>query len=143
VVIEELEMGLHPKAISATLALVLELLSRGYRVCLSTHSPHVLDVVWGLQFLKANGGRPQEVLDIFDLKANTSTRKLAQAALDATFKVYSFRRGGPVQDISGLDPTSESKEEAGWGGLSEFSGHVGDVVAKVARRAEAENRHNS
>jgi len=43
-----------------------------------------------------------------------------------------------VEDISGLDPTSESKEEAGWGGLTEFSGRVGDVVAKVARRADTE-----
>jgi len=137
VVIEELEMGLHPKAISATLALVLELLSRGYRVCISTHSPHVLDVVWGLSFLKANGGTLRDVLEIFGLRANVSTQKLAQAALDATFKVHSFRRGSPVQDISGLDPSSASKEEAGWGGLSEFSGHVGDVVAKVARRAES------
>ncbi|UQA55529.1 AAA family ATPase [Polyangium aurulentum] len=138
VVIEELEMGLHPKAISATLALVLELLSRGYRVCLSTHSPHVLDVVWGLQFLKANGGEPGEVLEILGLSVNPSTKKLAKAALDKTFKVHSFRRGAPVEDISGLDPTSESKEEAGWGGLTEFSGRVGDVVAKVARRAENE-----
>ncbi len=136
VVIEELEMGLHPKAISATLALVLELLSRGYRVCLSTHSPHVLDVVWGLQFLKANGGKPKEVLEILGLKSTPSTNKLAEAALEKTFKVHSFRRGLPVEDISGLDPSSASKEEAGWGGLTEFSGRVGDVVAKVARRAE-------
>jgi hypothetical protein len=141
VVIEELEMGLHPKAISATLALVLELLSRGYRVCLSTHSPHVLDVVWGLQFLKANGGKPQEVLDILGIKPNAGTNKLAKAALDKTFTVHSFRRNAPVEDISGLDPASESREEAGWGGLTEFSGRVGDVVAKVARRAD--NERNS
>lgn len=138
VVIEEPEMGLHPKAISATLALVLELLSRGYRVCLSTHSPHVLDVVWGLQFLKANGGKPKEVLDILGIASSTGMNKLAKSALEKMFKVYSFRRGAPVEDISGLDPTSESKEEAGWGGLTEFSGRVGDVVAKVARRADNE-----
>lgn len=136
VVIEEPEMGLHPKAISALFALVLELLRRGYRVCLSTHSPHVLDVVWGLQFLKSNGGELQDVHDIFGLRWDTSTIALGQAALRATYKVYSFRRGLPAQDISGLDPTSSSREEAGWGGLSEFSGHVGDVVARVARRAE-------
>lgn len=135
VVIEELEMGLHPKAISAALALVFELLSRGYRVCLSTHSPHVLDVVWGLQFLKANGGTQKEVLDILGIKPSTSTHKLAESALGKTFKVHSFRRNARVEDISGLDPMSESKEEAGWGGLTEFSGRVGDVVAKVARRA--------
>jgi hypothetical protein len=44
VVIEEPEAGLHPNAISAVLLLILDLLARGYRVCLSTHSPHVLMV---------------------------------------------------------------------------------------------------
>jgi len=134
VIIEELEMGLHPKAISATLSLVLELMSRGYRVCLSTHSPHVLDVVWGLRFLQDNGGTPKDVLEMLGMKSATSTRKLAEAALGKTLKVYSFHRGAEVVDISGLDPSAESKEEAGWGGLTEFSGRVGAVVAKVARR---------
>ncbi|AKT39529.1 AAA family ATPase [Chondromyces crocatus] len=138
VIIEEPEMGLHPRAISATLALVLELLSRDYRVCLSTHSPHVLDVVWGLQFLQAHGGKPDDVLEIFGMKPNATTREFARAALAKTYKVHSFRRGAPVEDISSLDPSSDSREEAGWGGLTEFSGRVGDVVAKVARRAESE-----
>jgi hypothetical protein len=31
------------------LLLLLELLARGYRVCISAHSPHVLDVVWALK----------------------------------------------------------------------------------------------
>ncbi|MEW6755646.1 MAG: AAA family ATPase, partial [Candidatus Latescibacterota bacterium] len=44
VVVEEPEMGLHPEAISVVMLVVLELLWRGYRVVLSTHSPHVLDV---------------------------------------------------------------------------------------------------
>ena len=63
---------------------------------------------------------------------------LARLALTKIFKVYSFRRGAPVEDISGLDPMSESTEEAGWGGLTEFSGRVGAVIAKVARRADNE-----
>jgi hypothetical protein len=36
VVLEELEMGLHPRAISVLLLMVLELVARGYRVCLSS-----------------------------------------------------------------------------------------------------------
>ena len=39
VMIEELEMGLHPKAIAAVFFIVLDLLWHGYKVCLSTHSP--------------------------------------------------------------------------------------------------------
>lgn len=136
VVIEELEMGLHPKAITATLALVLELLKRDYRVCLSTHSPHVLDVVWALQFLKNNGGTPDDVLEIFGLDRAKSMRELAGAALKKTISVQFFQRNGNVRDISGLDPGSDSPEENGWGGLTEFSSHVGDIVSKVARRAQ-------
>jgi hypothetical protein len=65
VVIEELEMGLHPQAISVVLLLVLELLSRGYRVCLSTHSPHVLDVVWAMRMLRENEADPVKLLEVF------------------------------------------------------------------------------
>ncbi len=44
VVVEEPEMGLHPQAIAVFMLLVLDMLWRGYRVVLSTHSPLVLDV---------------------------------------------------------------------------------------------------
>ncbi|HJU40941.1 MAG TPA: AAA family ATPase [Tahibacter sp.] len=137
VVIEELEMGLHPHAISSVMALILELMSRNYRVCLSTHSPHVLDVVWALQFLKANGGTARDVLDIFGLKTGGSMKELAERALDKELKVHYFQRNGSVLDISNLDPSADSSEENGWGGLTEFSGRVGDIVSRVARRAQA------
>jgi len=74
VVIEELEMGLHPQAISVTMLMVLELLWRGYRVCLST---------------------------------------------------------GYAHDISRLDPGSDDTIESGWGGITEFSGRVADVVSQA------------
>jgi hypothetical protein len=136
VVIEELEMGLHPNAISTTMALVLELISRGYRVCLSTHSPHVLDVVWALQFLKKNGGEIADILEMFDLASNPGTKEIAQAALKKDYKVHFFARDGKVRDISGLDPGSEDSLEAGWGGLSEFSGRVSSIVSRVAARQD-------
>lgn len=51
VVIEEPAMGFHPQAIAATIAatiaLVLEVLRRRYRLVLSTHATLVFDVVWG------------------------------------------------------------------------------------------------
>ncbi|HPC84392.1 MAG TPA: AAA family ATPase [Thermoanaerobaculaceae bacterium] len=135
VVIEEPEMGLHPKAISVVMLLVLELLHRGYRVCLSTHSPHVLDVVWALQVMKGQGGSDKEVFDLFSVKATPPTRKLATDVLAKRYAVYYFQRDGKVADISQLDPGSERAAEAGWGGLSEFSGNVGDIVARVVARA--------
>jgi hypothetical protein len=135
VVIEEMEMGLHPNAISTVLVLILDLLSRGYKVCLSTHSPHVLDVVWALQFIKKNGGDHKDVSNIFNLSTN-GTFPLTSAALQKELNVYYFGRDGEVRDISNLDPGSDSTAESGWGGLTEFSSHIGDIVAKVARRAE-------
>lgn len=136
VVIEELEMGLHPNAISAVLSLVMELLSRKYKVCLSTHSPHVLDVVWALQFMKEHQGNARDVLDLFELKSNPTSKQMATNVLSKIYKVYFFERGGAVKDISRLDPGAEDSAESGWGGLSGFSGHVADVVSKVANRHE-------
>lgn len=137
VVIEEPEMGLHPKAISAFMVLVLELLRRGYRVCLSTHSPHVLDVVWALQTLKSHGGTDKDVLSLLGLPSDKVTKALASSALDKSITVQYFKPGvGPV-DISSLDPGSAESDVAGWGGLTEFTANVGDVVAEVVARSEA------
>jgi hypothetical protein len=137
-VIEELEMGLHPQAISVCLTLVLELLSRGYRVCFSTHSPHVLDLVWALNFLKKNDGTAKDVRDIFNLAAGAAASKITDAALQSDYKVYYFTRSGLVKDISALDPGASDIEEAVWGGLTEFSGRVSEIVARVAARRDVE-----
>ena len=138
VVIEEPEMGLHPNGLSAVLNLVLELLLRGYRVSLSTHSPHVLDVVWALRFFQGHGGGFRDVLKLLRLGSTPRTRELAESALKSVLRVYYFPRSGPVRDISDLDPGSEDCEESGWGGLTEFSGQVGDIVAEVAARNRAD-----
>jgi hypothetical protein len=132
VVIEELEMGLHPQAISVVLLLVLELLSRGYRVCLSTHSPHVLDVVWAMRTLRAQAADPAKLLDVFDVEATPSMKKMAEKALAKETRVYYFDRdSGQTHEISNLDPGAADTAEAGWGGLTAFSGRVQDVVASV------------
>jgi hypothetical protein len=136
VVIEELEMGLHPNAISVVMLLVLELLHRGYKVCTSTHSPHVLDVVWALQVMKLNQASEQDVRDLFSLRANPPTKALAKSALGEEYRVFFFKRDGTAADISNLDPGAEDSAESGWGGLSEFSGNVGDIVARVVSRME-------
>jgi len=132
VVIEEPEAGLHPNAISAVLLLILDLLARGYRVCLSTHSPHVLDVVWALRVIREHRAASSRILDLFNTPKTPPMKKIADGILQKTARVYYFDRDtGCTRDISGLDPGSEEASEAGWGGLSEFSGHVADVVAKV------------
>jgi hypothetical protein len=137
VVIEELEMGLHPQAISAVLLLVLELLSRGYRVCLSTHSPHVLDVIWAMRTLQEHAGHPAKLLEAFDVEHTQSMRTLAERVSQKEARVYYFdRTSGIVHDISSLDPGAAAPDIAGWGGLTEFSGRVQDVVASVMSAQE-------
>ena len=135
VVIEELEMGLHPCAISVVLLLVMELLWRGYRVCLSTHSPHVLDVVWALRTIRQHRAASVKLLDVFDVRKTDPMKRVAAAALRKEAKVYYFDREGCTRDISELDPGSDDASEAGWGGLGEFSGRVADVVASVVNGA--------
>lgn len=134
VIMEELEMGLHPNAISVVLLLVLELLWRGYRVCLSTHSPHVLDVLWAIRVIQQQYADPTRLLEVFDVRKNESMKEVAQAAIEKKVKVYYFDRAGKAQDISNLDPGSENRLEAGWGGLSEFSGRVNEIVADIVNK---------
>jgi AAA domain, putative AbiEii toxin, Type IV TA system len=137
-VLEEPEMGLHPRAILAVMLLVLELLGRGYKVVLSTHHPLVLDVVWALLRIKERASprrAPTRVLEMFQMEEAGGLRALAAAALKKEYRVVSFgfRGNGRVvsTDISNLDPASRTEQEAGWGGLAEFSGHISDVVARV------------
>lgn len=137
VVVEEPEMGLHPRAISVVLLLVLELLARGYRVCLSTHSPHVLDLVWALGVLQKHQAKPERLLDLFDVAATPSLKRMATQLMQKRAKVYFFdRETGGVRDISSLDPGASDTAVADWGGLSEFSSRVGDVVARVINETE-------
>lgn len=136
VVIEELEMGLHPSAISVVLLLVMELLWRGYRVCLSTHSPHVLDVVWALKAIQQNEADSNYLLDVFEVRKTDPMKVVAAEAFRKTAQVYYFDPDGHTRDISNLDPGSDNALEAGWGGLSEFSGRVNEVVARVSNNRQ-------
>jgi len=139
VVIEEPEMGLHPKAIVAFMLLVLDLLWRGYRVVLSTHSALVLDVVWAMRTLQGIHAPWQTVADAFGIENRQAVIKVAKAVLEKTYRTYLLSHGadGRVSssDISGLDPSSETEGEAGWGGLTGFSSRIGDVVAAAVNKA--------
>ena len=131
VIIEELEMGLHPRAISAVLLIILELMTRGYKVCLSTHSPQVLELVWAMETMRKTKGRADALLDLFGAKHSKPLRDMAETAMTKTSKVYYFDPTGPVQDITQLDPTSSAAQEASWGGLMEFSARANEAVAQA------------
>ena len=132
-------MGLHPAGFGAVFNLVMELRLRGYRVCISAHSPHILDMVCALRFIQENGEDGEDIEDVvklLDLHPTVKTRSLASAALGSQFRTYHFRRDGVVDDISKLDPGSDNPSEGGWGGLTEFTGRAGDIVAEVANRTQ-------
>jgi energy-coupling factor transporter ATP-binding protein EcfA2 len=135
VVVEEPEMGLHPRAISVFMLLVLDLLWRGYRVVLSTHSPDVLTAVWMLERMQANNALAEHVCEAFNAPKSKSLQTVAEEALRKSYRVYllAFANNGKVEstDISKLDPDSEDENEANWGGLTQFSSHYGDVLRKV------------
>lgn len=137
VVMEEVEMGLHPDAITVVLMAVVELLARGYKVCLSTHSPHVLDLVWAMRYFQAYGGEDKDVLKLFKLPSNDPLKRMANEALKKDYRVYFFKRDGYVKDISALDPMDDDPEISGWGGLTGASSHVSSVVSEVAGRFHA------
>jgi AAA domain, putative AbiEii toxin, Type IV TA system len=137
VVLEELEMGLHPRAIAVVLLLVFELVARGYRVCLSTHSPQVLEAVWALKHLKANGAGADAFLEIFDAANTQAMQKMANTVMEKTMAVFYFNREtGKTSDISELDPSAEEEGLSGWGGLSEFSGRANRAVARAAANGQ-------
>lgn len=137
VVLEELEMGLHPRAIAVVLLLVFELVARGYRVCLSTHSLQVLEAVWALKHLKANGAGADAFLEIFDAANTQAMQKMANTVMEKTMAVFYFNREtGKTSDISELDPSAEEEGLSGWGGLSEFSGRANRAVARAAANGQ-------
>lgn len=141
VVVEELEMGLHPRAIAVVVLMLFDLVERGYRVCVSTHSPQVLDAIWALRHLKANGASPEALLRVFDAPVTPPMMKLAKGVMKKTARVYYFdRETGNTQEISNLDPASDEAGESGWGGLSEFTGRANEAVARAVANADRKGR---
>ena len=140
VIIEEPEMGLHPRAITVVLLLVLELLWRGYRVVMTTHSPHVLTAIWMLRRLAEHQARWQLVCEAFGTTASQQMRSVAEAALAKDYAVHAlaFGEDGRVRskDISSLDPDDEDDDISGWGGLTAFSSQFGSVVRKAVNESE-------
>jgi predicted ATP-dependent endonuclease of OLD family len=136
VIIEESEMGLHPKAISSLVLVFLELLHRGYKVILSTHSPIVLDVIWAIGIIQKHHADPTLLMKLFELPKAPGIEELCHDIVkNKKFKSYYFDKDSngkvKVKDISSLDPGAEDERIAGWGGLTAFSGKASEVVAKA------------
>lgn len=135
-VIEELEMGLHPRAINVVLLMILELVSRGYKVCLSTHSPQVLETIWAIKQLRDSGAAWQNYLELFDARGMQNLHSVIDDALEKQIKVYYFdATSRTAKDISELE-LEDHAESGSWGGLIEFSGRANSVVASATANAD-------
>ena len=135
VVIEEPEMGLHPQAISALLLLFLELLRRGYKVIVSTHSSQILELIWAIQLIAKSRSAQKRLRQLLDLGSNAYSLDLTKSTLDGKmFNTYYFSRQDGVvnvKDISKLDPEDPDEAISDWGGLTLFSTKSADVVTEA------------
>lgn len=147
VVIEEPEMGLHPNAINAVLMLAFELSKRGYKVVISTHSPHILEIAWMLRTLSSvHAGtsatqKGRALGKAFGQTSASASANLFSKIVDKKVAIYALGFGVSgkyfCKDISTLDAESEDPDIAGWGGLTASSsrvmGAVADFVAQGVR----------
>ena len=135
VVIEELEMGLHPQAILSVLLICLELIQRGYRLIVSTHSPVLLEAAWAIRSLQEENADIHYLNQLFQLKSSPAIDKIFENILkNKEIKTYYFDRqpeGVMVRDISSLDPMSADASVANWGGLTSFSSQASEVISQV------------
>ena len=140
VIIEEPEMGLHPQAISALLLIFLELLRRGYKVIVSTHSAQILELIWAIRFIAKSSSAPTRLRQLLDLNANAYSKDLSETILnEKTFKTYYFSRQDgvvSVKDISTLDAEDPDEAVSDWGGLTLFSTKSADVVTRAVSESE-------
>ena len=135
ITIEEPEMGLHPGAILGVMLLIFELLGRGYKITISTHSNTILELIWGINEIKNNRSKENDKEKNFLNLFNIETKKrdmisFANKILSKKFKTYFFNitdSGVETKDITSLNLEDESY----WGGITEFSGKVADIVGQI------------
>ena len=134
VIIEEPEMGLHPRAIISVLLQILELLQDGYQVILSTHSPMFLEFAWAFNLLRKVSTKYKALNELFEVPENSSISTMLTGIFEKTINTYYFKRtktGKVVSvNISSLDAGSSNSIIAEWGGLSSFASKASEVVSK-------------
>lgn len=134
VVIEEPELGLHPRAIIEFMLTVLKIMQTGTKVIISTHSSTPLDFVWTIKHLKEKGAKPSELAKMFDFKIKDKT--VFDNLFEKTFKTYYFAPDKKTKkvytkDISSLDVYSEDEDIATWGGMSLSADRAGSIVSRL------------
>ena len=143
IIIEEPEMGLHPKAIQSVIIQILEFINSGYKVIVSTHSAVLLEFAWAYNNIKNLPAkiRPIALCELFDISSNSDDiNKIFEGVTDKKTKTYYFSHignGVKTFDISSLDVASDNMDESEWGGLSQFASRASDIVSKYMMKYEA------
>ena len=136
VIIEEPEMGLHPRAIQSVLLEIIELMQSGYKVIISTHSTTFLEFVWAFNQIQSLGEElfKKALCELFDIRVNTSAAGLLDGLQKKSIKVHYAApkkdKGVVFTDISTLDAFSDDVDISEWGGLSSFAGKSSEIVSR-------------
>lgn len=135
VIIEEPEMGLHPRAIETVILQIIELLQAGYQVIVSTHSTTLLEFAWVFESLKKISSEDfkSALCDLFEVSPQSTVASLFDSLAEKEIKSFFFsnQQHGGVEstDITSLDVSSREQMVAEWGGLSSFATRASDVVS--------------
>jgi hypothetical protein len=137
VIVEEPEMGLHPRAILSVLLEVIELMQNGYRLVVSTHSTTFLEFVWAFNNLKSLPLTKfkKAMCELFEVSTDSSVASLFGKVRNSNIRTYYANnanaqgRAGYV-DVSSLDAFDDNAFVAEWGGLTTFAGRASDIVGK-------------
>ncbi len=136
VIIEEPEMGLHPRAIETVIIEIIELMAQGYKVILSTHSSIFLDFAWTLKELSSLDDQSfkQALCHLFNLREDAKNKSIFNGLRTKEVKVYYFNPqedyGVVSTDISSLDVMDSNQIISEWGGLSSFASRASEIVSE-------------
>jgi energy-coupling factor transporter ATP-binding protein EcfA2 len=133
VIIEEPEMGLHPQAIESVILQIIDLMSRGYKIIVSTHSPVLLEFAWAFKYLEKE--HDNGLFELFNLKKSQPLiRMFKDIAKNKKISTYYFERDNElvtIKDISTLDAGNDDLSISEWGGLSSFSTKASDMISRI------------
>jgi hypothetical protein len=135
-VIEEPEMGLHPRAILSVMLELIELLQHGYKVVVSTHSSTFLEFVWAFNFLHQlpDAKFRDAMCELFEVAPDSTAASLFDGLQSKCIKTYYSHLdeagASTFTDVSSLDALSDNQAIAEWGGLNTFSTKASDIVSK-------------
>lgn len=135
VIIEEPEMGLHPRAIESVIIEIIELMKSGYKVIISTHSSLFLDFAWTIREL-SNLNEPvfrNALCKLFNLSLESRIKSIFNGLSEKRINSYYFdpsNSGVNVVNISSLNVMSENPIISEWGGLSSFSSRASEIVSE-------------